>query len=116
MTRFHSQNQSQSTDFEVDFSFSQRLHHLRTNLDHARFILENTIETVASLRAHADQVAQICALKTSMITSFHCELESIASELRHQFLTACKLLRLSDDIRLMVDTIAFYNVQLNNLV
>lgn len=90
-------------EFDLNFSFSQQLHILRQKLDHARFILENTLSTVASLKVHAKKVAQIITLSTSVHHSFQNELENISSELRNHFLTACKLLRLLEAIRLMVN-------------
>ena len=89
-------------EFDVDFSFSQRLHVLHTKLEHARFILENTLNTIASLKIHANKVAFTVSLSTTIAVSLQCELDNTTSEMKNHLLTTCKLLRLSKDIRQMV--------------
>ena len=89
-------------DFDVDFSFSQQVHVLRQKSSQARFILENTIATVASLKVLADSIAQIIDLPSAVADSFRVELENTSSELRRQLLTARRLLLLSQDIKSMV--------------
>lgn len=89
-------------EFEVSFSFSQRIHVLRKKLNHARCILENTRDTLASIRSHAQKVAQMSNLSISQNESLQSNLKNISSELYSHLSTTCKLLRLSGDIRLMV--------------
>ena len=89
-------------EFDVSYSFSQRIHVLRKKLNHARCILENTQNTLASIRLHTKKVAQIGDLPALQIESLQYEFENISIELSSHLLTTCKLLRFSEDIRLMV--------------
>ena len=89
-------------EFEISFSFSQQIHVLRKKINHARCILEKTCNTLASIRSHARNVAQMSNLSSSQNESLQSKLESISSELCNHLSTTEKLLRFSEDIRLMV--------------
>jgi hypothetical protein len=89
-------------EFDVSFIFSQRIHSLRKKLNHARCILENTRNTLASIRLHSQKMTQMSRFSIRLTEFFQFKLENIFSELCNHFSITCKLLRISEDIRFMI--------------
>ncbi|KAL2038549.1 hypothetical protein N7G274_008596 [Stereocaulon virgatum] len=98
-------------DFDVDFSFGQQVHVLSRKLSHAHLILENTLDTISSLKLFADKVTQMTNSSRSVVDSFQSELQDISSELRSYLLTSRKLLDFSEDIKLMNNDILRFRDQ-----
>ncbi|KAL8998433.1 MAG: hypothetical protein Q9188_006097 [Gyalolechia gomerana] len=98
-------------EYEVNFSFSQQIHVLRQKLNHARYILENTQDTLASIKSHAQKVVQSSNLPTLETESLQYRLENVSSELCNYLSITCKLLRFSQDIRLMNNDILRFRDQ-----
>ena len=89
---------------------------MRQKLTHARMILENTLNTIGSITAQAERLAQVGNIPSDLAESFHCQLGNISSDIRNYFLTSCKLLSLSDDIRSMVSYFRTVFIYLSTLI
>ena len=89
-------------EFDTSFSLSQEIHYLRQKLMHARMILEKTLDTLDDLKAFARRLAYYGQLHPHDTGTLQTELHNISSETKNHYLTSCKILSLSEDVRLMV--------------
>ncbi|KAI1497173.1 hypothetical protein F5X99DRAFT_413332 [Biscogniauxia marginata] len=99
------------SEFNISFSSKQQVHNLRLKLFHARSVLLNTANTLATIGIYESKLAKTCSLPTPIHESFQCEVRNMSSELENYTQTVRKLLSLSNGIRLMYDDILKFQAQ-----
>ncbi|KAI1212577.1 uncharacterized protein F4807DRAFT_472124 [Annulohypoxylon truncatum] len=101
--------------FEINFSHEQNLHHQRGKLHHARNILTNTRNTMNVIAEHESAVAEKQILCPAIHDDFQRKLRNISREVDSYIETVHKLLRMSDDLRSMYNSIlTFYGQELQH--
>ena len=88
--------------FDTNFSLNQGVHILRKKLHNAHCILENTAKTIALIDSHAQKLGQMKQFSSVQIDSFRADLDNISSDVHSYISTTRKLLRFSEDLRLLV--------------
>lgn len=56
-----------------------RIHHLRQKIQHAQSILTNTLQTVATIRAHEQMTKNHLALPFNVRAGFEAEIKNIST-------------------------------------
>ncbi|KAI1806718.1 hypothetical protein F4811DRAFT_122101 [Daldinia bambusicola] len=98
-------------DFGLDFSSRQQIHAVRHKLYHARSILANTSNTLATISMHEKTLAEACHIPMDIHDGFQRELQNVSTELNNHKQTTRKLLSFATDIGLMYDDILKFHSQ-----
>ncbi|XXH05661.1 hypothetical protein Hte_012096 [Hypoxylon texense] len=97
--------------FKINFSHEQHLHLLRGKLHHARTVFTNTRNTVNVIAEHEKVVAQKQSLCLAIHEDFQRKLRNISQEIDNYIETSHKLIRVSDDLKSMYNSILTFRGQ-----
>lgn len=92
-------------EFAVDLASKQSIHALRKKLYHAQSIILNMQDILGAIKIYGNKVIVACTLSVDAQQDFEERLENMQSEVRNHSRTISKLLKISQETKVMVCTL-----------